>query len=83
MTDVAASPPKGNAALEHVDEAVGVLVEVMRSGGSDAARVKAANSLLDRAWGKPSQAVSISPSFEDMLDALSPEGLTNIARGGA
>ena len=43
-------------ASEYTSEALETLADVMRNGQSDAARVSAANSLLDRAHGKPIQA---------------------------
>jgi hypothetical protein len=43
-------------ARRHTVEAVEALLDVMRSG-SDSARVAAANSILDRGYGKPVQAV--------------------------
>lgn len=45
------------AAQEYTDEALKVLAEVMRQGDSAAARVAAANSILDRGHGKPKQQV--------------------------
>tara|TARA_R110000796_G_scaffold14066_12_gene46198 strand:- start:329 stop:631 length:303 start_codon:yes stop_codon:yes gene_type:complete len=42
-------------AKEHVDLALKALVHVALKGKSEAARVTAANSLLDRAYGKPIQ----------------------------
>jgi hypothetical protein len=40
-------------ARAHTDEALLTLVDVARNGRTDAARVSAANALLDRAYGKP------------------------------
>ena len=37
----------------HTEEALKTLVDVARNGRTDAARVSAANALLDRAYGKP------------------------------
>ncbi len=45
-------------ARAHTDEAIGALVTVLRQSESDAAIVSAANALLDRGYGKPSQVVS-------------------------
>jgi hypothetical protein len=42
-------------AKEHVETALAVLVEIATSGQGESARVTAANSLLDRAYGKPIQ----------------------------
>jgi len=47
------------AAQQYTDQALAVLVEVMTTGDSAAARVAAANSVLDRAHGKPGQTVDI------------------------
>ena len=43
-------------ARQHTREAIERLVEVMRTGGARDA-VAASQALLDRAWGKPSQAI--------------------------
>ena len=40
-------------AKAYTEEAVQTLVDVARNGRTDAARVSAANALLDRAYGKP------------------------------
>jgi hypothetical protein len=46
------------------------LGEIMRRGKPDAARVSAAVALLDRAWGKPVQAVEHSgPEGERLFPA--------------
>lgn len=45
------------AAQEFTEQALAVLVEVMTTGDSAAARVAAANSVLDRGHGKPTQAI--------------------------
>ncbi len=42
-------------ARTYTNEALRVLVEVAQTSVSDAARVSAANALLDRGYGKPSQ----------------------------
>lgn len=42
-------------ARTHTETALAVLVEVAQHGQSEAARVSAANSLLDRGFGKPRQ----------------------------
>lgn len=43
-------------AKEHAEAALQTLVDIAKDGESDAARVSAANSILDRAYGKPFQA---------------------------
>ena len=40
-------------AKAYTEEALQTLAEVARNGRTDAARVSAANALLDRAYGKP------------------------------
>lgn len=42
-------------AKDHVEMALNVLLEIATAGVSETARVSAANSLLDRAYGKPIQ----------------------------
>lgn len=42
-------------AAKHTPEALSTLASIMKASDSDAARVAAANSLLDRAWGRPKQ----------------------------
>lgn len=41
-------------AKSYTEEALETLIDVARNGRTDAARVSAANALLDRAYGKPS-----------------------------
>jgi len=67
-------------AKEHGEAALSVLVEIATQGESDAARVSAANAILDRGYGKAPQALdhqssdgSMSPSggsSEAIIDAL-------------
>jgi hypothetical protein len=47
-------------AKDHAELALKVLVEVAQSGESEAARVSAANALLDRGYGRPAQAVQVT-----------------------
>jgi hypothetical protein len=47
-------------ARAHTDTALLVLVEVAQSSESDAARVSAANAILDRGYGKPKQGLEHS-----------------------
>jgi hypothetical protein len=47
-------------ARQYTEDAVGALVEIVRSGVSDAARISAANALLDRAYGKPPVQVDVT-----------------------
>ena len=45
-------------ARKHTKEALATLLYVAKEGESEAARVSAANSLLDRGYGKPAQAIT-------------------------
>lgn len=47
-------------AKAHTATALQVLVDVAKKGESESARVAAANAILDRAYGKPSQALQHS-----------------------
>lgn len=49
------------AAQQYTEEALLTLSEIMRSGANEQARISAANSLLDRGHGKPSQAIAGDP----------------------
>jgi hypothetical protein len=42
-------------ARAHTESAIRTLANIMSHSESDPARVTAANSLLDRGWGKPTQ----------------------------
>ena len=60
--------PKGEgrvreAAREHTETAVGVLVAAM-SDEDSRVRIKAAEVLLDRGWGRPPQAVTVDGDGE-------------------
>ena len=70
----------GELARQHGADALAALVEIATGGTSEAARVSAANALLDRGYGKPTQHVdntssdgSMSPhgaSADAALDAM-------------
>lgn len=47
-------------AREHTDSALSALIEIATFGKSEPARVAAANSILDRGYGKPPQALELS-----------------------
>jgi hypothetical protein len=65
-----------NAAREYTQEAIDTLVLVMRNGKPSEAAV-AANSLLDRGWGKPREPVELQHPGAD-LSTLSDEELERI-----
>ena len=49
-------------AKAHTEDALMTLVDVARNGRTDAARVAAANALLDRGYGKPTSLQPEAPS---------------------
>ena len=60
-------------AKQYTPEAIETLAEIMNNtDATPAARVAAANALLDRGWGKPDQAVSIEhgQSLLSILDEI-------------
>jgi hypothetical protein len=60
-------------ARTHTEEAVNVLVHVMRDvGAAPTARTSAASSLLDRGWGRPEQTIATEERKEPGLVALLP-----------
>jgi len=57
-------------AQDHAEQALRVLAEIMASGESDAARVSAANSILDRGYGRPFQAVKLSGDADSPVQVV-------------
>ena len=54
-------------AREHTADALAVLIEVMENPtAAEAARVSAANSVLDRGWGRPKQDMDINVKTDPM-----------------
>ena len=47
-------------AKDHAELALQVLVDIATSGEAESARVSAANAILDRAYGKPVQGVTLA-----------------------
>ena len=69
-------------ARERSPEAINILANVMRDEKAPpAARVAAANSLLDRGYGKPTQPISQTLTKIDP-STMSDEELASIVRGG-
>ena len=58
------------AAQEYSAQALQVLVNVAIAGESEAARVSAANAILDRAHGKPKQAVDVDANVAARVEAI-------------
>lgn len=55
------------AAQVYSEQALQVLVNVATAGESEAARVAAANAILDRAHGKPKQSVDVDASVKAIV----------------
>lgn len=64
----------GELARQHCATALNALVQVALSGESEAARVSAANALLDRGFGKPPQSIEHSGKVDGHITA-EPIGL--------
>ena len=66
-------------ARKQTDKAVKTLISIMDNiKAADAARAAAANSLLDRGWGRPAQVVSGDPEnphklIVEIIDPTKPE----------
>lgn len=61
------------AARAFTTDALETLAQIMKAGESEAARVAAANSILDRGHGKPKQSLDVDATVrrpEDALDDL-------------
>lgn len=58
------------AARAFTNDALEVLALIMTSGESEAARVAAANSILDRGHGKPKQSVDVDATVRRPEEAL-------------
>jgi hypothetical protein len=54
-------------------EAIATLAEIMRHSESEPARVAAANALLDRGYGKPSQTVAVDQTLTVVDDRAETE----------
>ncbi len=64
-------------ARQHTQEALKTLAKLMKSGTPDRTRVAAAEAILDRAWGRPTQAidhgVSNDQEFKFTIDIGGPK----------
>jgi hypothetical protein len=65
-------------ARTHTESAIKTLAEIMRSKkASPNARVSAADAILDRAWGRPAQAIEMSGPGGGPIDVNRLAGLTD------
>lgn len=58
------------AAQEYTDQALNVVVQIATAGEGEAARVAAANSILDRAHGKPRQSVEVDADVNAKVEMV-------------
>lgn len=69
------------AAQQYSAQALEVLVNVATTGESEAAKVAAANAILDRAHGKPKQSVDVDATVAKRIIDMTEEELLAIAAG--
>ena len=77
--------PKGSAevrelARHHTVAAIEKLVAIMTAGQSEQAQLLAANSLLDRSWGKPTQPIAGEPEGPPIIHEHRTAILAEISR---
>lgn len=63
------------AAQAFTDDALNTLASIMRESESDAARVAAANSILDRGHGKPKQSVDVDADVRATVSRIELVGV--------
>ena len=76
---VEAKATLSDLAKQYAPDALRTLSEIMRTSESDSARVAAANSLLDRGYGKPAQAMTLSGDPDNPLPIVP---VLNVTIGG-
>lgn len=57
-------------AQEYTQQALQTLAHVMVNGESEQARVGAANALLDRGYGRPSQALDVTADVKSAINVI-------------
>ena len=66
-------------AREYTNDALDTLVDVMKSGQSESARIAAATAILDRGYGRPTKATSLevnAPFVPTIIELVAYTGLT-------
>jgi len=72
-------------AKDHAETAMLTLVEIATGDAAASARVSAATAILDRAYGKPRQALehsSVVNPFEKLMQELSGDAIRPVERPG-
>lgn len=64
------------AAQAYTDDALATLAQIMKAGASEAARVAAANSILDRGFGKPRQAMDVDAQVKTDVTVIELIGVS-------
>lgn len=65
-------------ARPHTLEAVNLIVSVMKTSDDQSLQLEAAGMLLDRAWGKPSQAIDLMKYEADQIRDLEFDDLIGL-----
>jgi hypothetical protein len=58
------------AAQVYTEDALATLAQIMKAGESEAARVAAANSILDRGFGKPRQSMDVDATTDMTVEIV-------------
>ena len=58
------------AAQAYTEDALATLAKIMKDGESEAARVAAANSILDRGFGKPRQSMDVDATTDMTVEIV-------------
>jgi predicted ArsR family transcriptional regulator len=58
------------AAQAYTEDALATLAQIMKAGESEAARVAAANSILDRGFGKPRQSMDLDATTDMTVEIV-------------
>ncbi len=58
------------AAQAYTEDALATLAQIMKAGESEAARVAAANSILDRGFGKPRQSMDVDATTDMTVEIV-------------
>jgi len=58
------------AAQVYTEDALATLAQIMKAGESEAARVAAANSILDRGFGKPRQSMDVDATSDMTIEIV-------------
>ena len=64
------------AAQAYTEDALATLAQIMKAGESEAARVAAANSILDRGFGKPRQSMDLDAQVKADFSTIELVGVS-------